>query len=188
VQTTLNVDVASLRTRLLKAVDELSKHVHGRENTLVLDRSEQDSVVAAAVASMTSFLNALWDCRSAVLEPITEALDDLAVDALLSETIDSVDELASHYMVDGIDVGDITVSSLGSASIIYTVTGTISVTLQYGSNSDIRRDEGALIEESFPFHCDIEVPIDDLWNLGLAESTFGVDTSAWHDAMSPDEE
>ena len=38
----LKVDPLPLRKRLLGAIDELSKHVHGRENTLIRDRDEQD--------------------------------------------------------------------------------------------------------------------------------------------------
>jgi hypothetical protein len=137
---------------------------------------------------MLGFLGVMHDCRQAVLEPIAEALDSAAIDALLSETILDVDELASHHSVDEIYVGHVAVKTIGSDTITYHVTGSVGVTLQWGSNSDLRRGDGAELEQSFPFQCEFQVPVDDPWELGLAEPIYGVDTSSWRDAMAPDED
>lgn len=183
----LKVDLPPLRRRLLDTVDELSKHVHGRRNTIVRDQGEQDAIARTTVTAMGAFLDALHDCRAAVLTPIVEALDNAAIDALLSETLLDVDELASHYSLDNVDVESIAVHRIGSGSVTYRVTGSVEVTLQWGSNSDVWRGDGAELEQSFPFWCEFELPLDDLWELDLAEPTCGVDTSEWTDAMRPDE-
>jgi hypothetical protein len=183
----LQVALPPLRTRLLDAINELSKHVHGRKDTILRDQGEQDVVVSRTVAAMAAFLDAMHDCRRAVLEPIAEALDEAAIDALLSETILDVDELASHHSVDEINVERITVHTIAADTITYRVTGSVEVTLQWGSNSDVRRGDGAELEQSFPFQCEFQLPVDDPWELDLAEPTFGVDTSEWRDAMGPDE-
>ena len=41
--------------------------------------------------------------------------------------------------------------------------------------------------QSFPFYCDLVLPLDEPWNLDLAETTYGVDTREWRDAMGPDD-
>jgi hypothetical protein len=187
VKTRLLVDLRPLRARLLKSVDELSKHVHGRKDTIIRDRGAQEVVVSTIVTAMTEFVDAMHECREAVLAPITEALDDAAIDALLSETLLEVDELATHHSVDEVSVERITVHSIGSETITYRVTGSVEVTLQWGSNSDVRRGDGAELGQSFPFQCEFQLPVDDPWDLDLAEPTYGVDTSAWTDAMGPDE-
>ena len=176
-----------LRKRLLEAIDELSKHVHGRENTVINDRDEQDAMAEITVAAVRAFLDAVSDSRSAVLEPIAEALDEAAIDALLSETLGEVDELASHYSLEEVYVDRVVVHTIGVDTITYRATGSVAVVLQWGSNSDVRRGDGAELEQSFPFHCDIELPLDDPWNLDLAETTYGVDTREWRDAMAPDD-
>jgi Predicted pPIWI-associating nuclease len=183
----LKIDLPGLRKRLLGAVDELSKHVHGRENTIIRDLSEQDAVVAQTVAAMGAFLDALHECRQAVLKPIAGALDRGAIDALLSETLLEVDELATHHSVEEIYVDDINVTTIGVDSITYRVSGEVGVTLQRGSNSDVRRGDGAEVEQSFPFQCEFELPLEDPWDLDLAELSYRVDTSKWRDAMAPDE-
>ena len=181
------MDPLPLRKLLLEAIDELSKHVHGRENTLIRDRHEQDAMAEIAVASVAAFLDAVSDCRSAVLEPIAEALDEAAMDTLLSETLGDVDELASHYSLEEVYVDRVIVHAIGVDTITYRATGTVAVVLQWGSNSDVRRGDGAELEESFPFYCDIVLPLDEPWNLDLAETVYGVDTQEWRDAMGPDE-
>jgi len=182
----LGVDPKPLRKALLASVDELSKHVHGRENTIILDHKEQNAMASETIQAMEDFLDAVHDCRAAVLEPIEEALDEAAVDALLSETLGDVDELATHHSIEEIYVGRVAVHAIGPHTITYRATGSVAVTLQWGSNSDLRRGDGAELDQSFPFICDIELPLDEPWELGLAETTYGVDTSDWWEAMAPD--
>lgn len=183
----LKVDPLPLRKRLLETVDELSKHVHGRENTIILDQVLQDAIAETTITAMSSFLDAVHDCRAAILEPIAEALDDAAVDALLSETILEVDELASHHSLEEVYVDRVVVHTIGPTFITYRATGSVAVTLQWGSNSDLRRGDGAELDQTFPFRCDISTFLDDPWELALAETTYGVDTSEWTDAMKPDD-
>lgn len=187
VQQDLMVDPQPLRKRLLKTVDELSKHVHARENTIIVDEAEQNEIAEAIVSAMVEFLDAVHDCRAAVLDPVAEALDDAAVDALLSETLGDVDELASHYSLDEVYVDRVAVHVIGPDLVTYRATGSVGVMLQWGSNSDLRRGDGAELAQSFPFYCDIATPVDDPWELSVAETTYGVDTREWTEAMKPEE-
>lgn len=139
------------------------------------------------MGAMEAFVDSLHACRNAVLAPIAEALDRAAVDALLSETLLAVDEIATHHSVDEIYVDEVTVAAIGVDTITYVVTGSVEVTLQWGSNSDLRRGDGAESGQSFPFECEFRLPLDDPWNLDSAELSYVVDTSKWHDMMTPEE-
>ena len=109
------------------------------------------------------------------------------MDALLSETLLAVDEIATHHSVDEIYVDEVTVAAIGVDTITYVVTGSVEVTLQWGSNSDLRRGDGAETGQSFPFECEFRLPLDDPWNVDSAELSYVVDTSKWHDMMTPEE-
>jgi len=52
----------------------------------------------------------------------------------------------------------------------------------------VSRGDGAGLEQSFPFSCDVELPLSDPWNLERAEPRYGVDVSEWRDVMMPDDE
>jgi hypothetical protein len=183
----LQIDPLPLRQRLLATIDELSKHVHGRENTIILERGAQDELAKTTVAAMTTFLDTLHDCRAAVLGPVADALDEAAVDTLVGDTIAEVDELASHHSIEEVYVDNVAVHAIGPDTVIYRATGSVAVILQWGSNSDVSRGDGIELDQSFPFRCDIEVPLSELWDLSFGEVTCGVDTGEWRDRMGPDD-
>lgn len=183
----LHVDPRPLRKRLLEAFDECSNRVHEREHNVIAGLGEQDAIAGTILAALASLFDAIRDCRAAIIEPIAETLDEAAVDALLSETIMEIDELATHHYIQEVSVGKTKVHAIGPDTIIYRSTGSIDVILQFGSNSDVRNDMGAELEQSFPFTSDIEVSLSEPWNLEWAEPKYGVDVSKWRDAMRPDD-
>jgi hypothetical protein len=188
VKGTLQIDITPLRKKLIKAVDNLSKHVHGREDTIIEGRTEQDSTASAAIEALGTFLDRYHECRKTILDAIEQELDEAAVDALVTETIGEVDELATHHSIEEVYVGETSVRSIGAHFITYRAAGSISVTLQWGSHSDMRRGDGAEAGLSFPFHCDLQVPLDDPFNFTSCEPEYAVDTSSWRDGMGPDDD
>jgi hypothetical protein len=183
----LGVDPAPLAKALRSAIDELSKQIHGRENTISADLAEQDALAGGTLDAMTAFLDAARETRDEVLRPVQEALDDAAIDAMMFETIQDMDELSSHYSLEEVYVDRTVVHEIGPDAIVYRSTGSVSVTLQWGSNSDLRRGEGAELDQSFPFQCDMTLPLDHPWDLDMAETAAGVDTSEWWDAREPEQ-
>ncbi len=101
----------------------------------------------------------------------------------LMQCFESCRPLASHHSLNEVDVDHTSVKAIGPSSVLYRVEGSISVTLQWGSNSG----DGIEVDHSFRFHCDLEVPLDDPWALSLAETLYAVDTGKWRDAMTSDE-
>jgi hypothetical protein len=106
----------------------------------------------------------------------------------MEETLQDVDELASHYSLEEVYVDEAKVLRIGAQTIIYRASGSVNVILQWGSNSDLRHGDGAELFETFPATCDITVAIDDPWDLSGAETRYGVDTSTWREAMAPEQE
>ncbi len=115
-----------------------------------------------------------------------ETLDEEAVDTLMSETIGEIDELASHHSIEEVYTEDTQVLSIGARYVRYQASGTVSVVLQYGSNSDVRRGDGAEMSTSFPFAVEFEVPVEEPRDLRNALIVSGVDTGSWFDG--PDDE
>jgi hypothetical protein len=177
----LQIDVAPLRKRLISAMDDLSKHVHGREDTVITDVTEQDEAARSALEALENFLTTYHECRFAIADPIQEQLSDATVEALLRETIQEIDELATHHSVEEVYVNETKVKAIGPHTITYHAKGSVFVELQYGSNSDVRRGDGALIQDFFPFECDIDVSLADPWNLSTADTSYTVDTSKWYE-------
>lgn len=175
----LGIDIGDIHSRLVRAIDELSHHIHARESTIIYEVGQQDSIVEATSDAMTEFLNLFAVCRREIVSVIEETVSETAVDALLGETIQAIDELANHHSVEEIYVDKVRVKQIGADQIVYEAEGSVSVGLQWGSNSDLRSGDGAEMDESFPFRAEITVPLEAIFDVALGEVTYGVDTSAW---------
>lgn len=92
----LGIDIAPLQKRLTKTIKRLSGQVHAREHTVVRDFAEQAQAAEEMLSALDSIFTTAKQARSAILQPVQEGLDEAAVDALLSETVQAVDELASR--------------------------------------------------------------------------------------------
>jgi hypothetical protein len=186
-KTELGIDPSALRKRLLEAFNNLSKHVHGRADTVIYDDVVVEAEADKVADAVEDLLTAYRDCRAALIDPLLGALDEGAVDSLMEETIQSVDEIATHHSIEEIYVGKTEVEAITSSVVRYRASGSIYVTLQWGSNSDLRRGDGAELNQSFPFSCLFEVPIDEPHDLSCAEIVSGVDTSSWWDGYYDEE-
>ena len=184
----LEIDPRPLRKRLLTAFNKLSKHVHGRQATVVFDPTEIEIETTKIAEAVKELFYSYHDCRSALIEPLLELLDEGGVDSLMAETIESIDELATHHSIEEIYTEDTEVEAITATAVRYRSSGSISVILQWGSSSDLRRGDGAELGKSFPFSCSFEVPIVDPHDLSNADVFSGVDTSAWWDGYYDDVE
>ena len=182
----LGLDPDPLRKSLMQAFNRLSKHVHVRADTVVIDPASQSAEINRSVSAVEELLSAYHDCRSILLEPLIEALDEEAVDTLMSETIGEIDEIASHHYLEEVHTDDTRVLDIGAQFVKYQASGTVSVLLQYGSNADVRRGDGAEMSTSFPFAVEFEVPVEEPRDLRNAVIVSGVNTDSWFDG--PDEE
>jgi hypothetical protein len=173
----IGVDVKHLHEAAIKALDEMNKYTHVRPGMIVDDPHAIAVFVDGAMHALLGLFASFAECRSRVLDALSKEIDDRAVDALITETIQSVDELATHHCVEEVCVEQTRVVSLTHDEIHIKATGTLSVELQWGSNSDLRRGDGATLDDSFPFEVTMRSPIDDISTFYDVE--YCVDTSEW---------
>jgi hypothetical protein len=60
VKDALALDITPLRQKLIKAVDNLGKHVHGREDTIIPARDEQEAAASRAIEALGQFLDTYY--------------------------------------------------------------------------------------------------------------------------------
>lgn len=181
------LDAEELVQEVTDAYRELNKHVHGREKTIVRDVDEQDVIAHEILEALAGLLEAEKEYRATILAPVAEALDTHAVERFVTETVENLDIMASHYSIDWVGLDERRVVAIDATQIEYEIVGSIGVTLLYGSSGDRRRGEGAEIGEEFPYKMRFKVPIEDPHDLKQAEITDEVDTSAWYGIDDEDE-
>lgn len=183
----LGVDLDDMKKRLIAAIDRMGKNIHKPDETIIADVQQQDLFANDIIAATVDFFKTIKAFRKEICNEMSSAIHDAAMDAFISETIMAVDELATHHSVDEVYVGNIYVIGIDANYVTFGASGSISVVLQWGSNSDRRKGDGMEIDQSFPFTCEFKAHVDDLHTFEEGDAPAVVDTSEWTDSMRPED-
>lgn len=181
VQGELGIDVEQERAALLRTIDRLSKFTHVNEQSFGSPADLVERQVLEACRAMASFLECADEARKLLCERVEARVHDDVVGEAISETILSVDEIASHHSVEHVEVEQVHVTAIDHEVIEFTAYGYLEVELQWGSNSDVRRGDGAVMKDSYPLTCKFVSKVSDPEDIEVVEDSLCVDTSSWWD-------
>lgn len=191
VRDALNIDPSDAHRSLRDAIDRLSRFTHVEKEVFDLSADTVDKLSGEITSAFSGFAAVIQDCRSRIIEGLEEAIHESTVSEVLSDSLPAVDEIATHFSLEEVYVDSAEVTDITHDTIHLLARGTLGVTLQWGSNSDIRRGEGAELDESFPFTCALTCTInDDLSpeDLEVLEDSLMVDTREWYGAEDGEDE
>jgi Predicted pPIWI-associating nuclease len=181
IEKVLEIDNQSTIKELLNAINVLNKYTHIEESTFNISKKLTFTFADECLKATKLFIDDIISCRTSVIEKLRDSIDEHLLNETLSNTINSIDELASHHWIDEVYVDHVEIIKLGSKEIQLIAKGSISVGLQYGSNSDVRNDIGAVTEDTFPLtsHLTIKLerPLGSITNV----DNFYVDTSKFYE-------
>ncbi len=177
----LNIDVRKIKSELISAIETLNKYTHIENDTFEVTEKHVYSLANECLAGARYFVDNIIECRQRVIDGLGEAIDHHILDEIISTTIDSLDELATHYYADEFDTEVVEVVIIGPKFLMLRVSGSIGVDLQYGSSSDVRDDMGMVTSESFPFEAELRVGLVRPLGKEASVEKFSVDTSSWYE-------
>lgn len=179
----LGLDFSREYEDLRDAVVRLSEYVHITPQVFALEDDDIDRLAEETIEAVAGLMACIQECRAAVGDRLSEAISDAAVHQVVGESLDAVDELATHYYLEDVYVDSHEVTRITSEAVHFKVSGTLDVTLQWGSNSDLRNGDGAEMDESFDFTCELtcETPNPDSNGLEFVDNSLMVDIGGWHD-------
>lgn len=173
------IDVEDLHDAAIQAVEQLNKYTHIRPGVIEQDEAKIRAFVDDALAALKGLFESFDQCRFLVSEAIFDHIDQEVVAALVAETIQNLDELASHHSIEEVCVEKIKVAEVDHEAVSFAVSGSVSVELQWGSGSDVRRGDGHVADHSFPFSVTMWSPVGDVTD--FQDVAHSVDTSEWWD-------
>ena len=176
---TLGLEFNDWFKEIVVAYDELSKSTHLQPDTILSNEAEVMGLAIRSAEAMHRLLDAIGSTREGILKAVEEQLNKEAIDAILAETVLTIDNIAPHHSIDEIWADDIRVSKIDSEHVWYRVAGTIEAELQWGSSSDFRKGDGAAANHSFPFECDMRASVDSHTELLLDEVDLRVGHGNW---------
>lgn len=176
---TLGLDISEIHKSLKGAVDNLSKHTHIEENTFDISEDQISAFVDETLVSVSALFEAIDDSHHRLTSALWEQIDEATIDTALSETILSIDEISSHHFIEEIYTDKVLITRISNECIEFEALGSVGCKLQWGWGGDLRRGDGAVLSESFPFTCRLWSFVEEPNAIQTDEDAFSVDTSSW---------
>lgn len=181
VREVLGIDIDEINKCLKNAIDRLSRFTHIQEDVFGLPPEQVETLTQETTEAFAELFNAIKRCHDEIVYELHMAIDDAAVEEFLRDTIQAIDELATHHFIDEVCINE-TETRITHDTVHFSVAGMVGVELQYGSNSDYRRGDGTKINVSFPFSCQLicpaAAPSED--SLEMVQGSLTVDTRSWY--------
>lgn len=177
----LGLNIAHERKVLLKIINDLSKYTHVNPSTFNLPQEHSERIANDACQALLKLLCLSDDARDALVIAIGEFVDDAVVSEVMQETVSAVDEIATHHSIEEVGVEGLEVISVNATEVVFIAHGYLEAGLQWGSNSDVRNGNGAVMSENFPLTLKLTAPVNDIQALEAVVDTLSVDTSSWYD-------
>jgi hypothetical protein len=171
----LDLDPSEFHQDFSPAFKELNKRTHLRPDTVITDPAEIEDFANTTIRALLEIFEVADDVRAEIIRSIETHLHDEAIGAFINETIGSLDLIAGRYETGGILIDNMRVLGIDGETIRYEITGSVDVTLHYGSGSD-----ATSIDENFPFTCTTAASTTEPLKLLSDQTEMKVDTSSWH--------
>lgn len=179
IKKTLGIEVDEIHSCLIHAVNNLSKFTHIEPSTFNLPKSEVELHVSQTLEAMTNLFLTIYDCRAKITECLWEHIDQSIINEALESTLRTIDEITTHYCIEEVSINEVEIAAIDHNWIHFIATGKISCELQWGSNSDLRRGDGAVLSDSYPFTCHLYSPVDDPSAIKGHEDAMLIDSRSW---------
>jgi len=175
----LQLDTKEVHKALIVAIDQLSRYTHIEPEVFEIDDQKIAQFASDTLKVLENLLETILICRENIISGLASEIDDSVAEEAIRETIEALDEIASHHYIDEVYVDNVIITDINQHSIFFTATGTIGTELQWGSNSDRKKDIGAVRSESFPFTCSLLSSVLDPQTLEVSTGGLRIDTSSW---------
>lgn len=179
VKHTLQLETSDFTKPLLEAFEGLNKSTHVRSETILSKGHAVRQMIHDVLASLLDLLAAAAIGRDEIKRAIEGVMHNAVFENLISDTIQELDELSTHTLVDGHFIETVTVAVMDAKQITYTLTGQVEVKLQYGSDSDVRNDIGLRQNDSYPYSATVSSKADKPMNIQSNDVTLIVDNSSF---------
>lgn len=187
VRNQLRLETQDIHKALIKAIDGLSKFTHIEPGVFDIKREDVEHYAAQTEQAVAGLIEIIEQCRDKVATALWSHIDEAVVFEAIRQTIDAIDEIATHHCVDEVYIDEVRVIDISHDTVFFRAKGTIGAELQWGSNSDVKNDQGAVMSESFPFECLLTSQVSEPDALEVENDGLRVDNSSWYGRYGEDE-
>ncbi len=174
----LGINFDNVTTKLNQVIGKLNKYTHINET--VFSRGDEAGYEMAknTLMAFNNFLKTITEFRRLIVHSLETELYKQVSDALTNDTIQEIDEIATHYLIESITLDNVTVSKITSSELFIDVDGSVDVEHQYGSDGDFRRGDGLRFENSYSFNTSLVLNVDDPLAVSIDPDSIQVNNSS----------
>lgn len=177
----LHVDVQSTVKEYISLIDELSNYGHNIEESFDIPAETAELQAVRALEIFDQLSELIEERHESLCSSAAHAAKDALVDELLGEVNEELDRLSTHSSVERVQLERLLIVSLDPQRIVYQGSGSVDVRLQYGSDSDVARDDGAVMHDNYPLECGFEAYTSDPLSISIVPGTLKIDTFSFYD-------
>lgn len=180
VKNTLKIDVDIIGKKVGDSIDLLSKYTHINPESFYIEVEKIEELFGKVMDAVILLFQTIEESRALLTQKLEENVNKTVISNLFYETLNSIDCLATHYSIEDFTVDDITLLDIDDTTVYFKATGEVNVKLQYGSDCDLKRDNGMTLNGDFPFTGEFNGRIKEgLTNFELETDTFEVNTDCY---------
>lgn len=183
---TIGEEMVSMIEENTKAVveqyDDLSKFTHITRDIFETDEDEIDVLAKKPLIALIKLLHTIESAKKQFSVQVIDKVSEELFNVFLYETIDEIDCLSTHHYIKFFHLGEANVTGINDSTICFNAKGSVYVHLQYGSDYDLRIDNGLETDIDCPFEAHFSAPIPDkLKEVQLKLDAFDVDTDGYYE-------
>lgn len=131
-----------------KQIDILSKYTHITENTFGIDFMKHKRQSDEIISALIQLLNRILTTRKTIQSKIITHIETELENACYFKLRDDIDWLATHTRVDEYSIEDMQITKIDSQYIYVSVSVCAGIIQQYGSDGDVAKGDGLILNKS----------------------------------------
>lgn len=179
----LKIDVKAAAEYLNGILNSMNAYTHISPKTTNYSDKDIENKVGNVCALFTDLFGLIRKIQNKIYDGVAKRIDRELLETMYMETFDEVDILSTHSTIEEYSLQDLTIERITDRDLKCDVQGIVKVRLQYGSNYDIRNDDGYVTDMSFPFNSSFTCTLteEDIENYIIEQDSIDVDTSSFYE-------
>jgi Predicted pPIWI-associating nuclease len=177
----LHINVDSTIKEYTSLIKELNAYTHITEKTFDIPDEDAELQAMRALETFDQLSELIKERHDNLRSRAADAAKDALAQELFGEVNDELDCLSTHSSVVDVHIEHLAIVSLTPDQIVYQGEGSVDVRLQYGSDSDAARDDGAVTHDNYPLDCQFEAVTSDPLAISIVPGTLKIDTFNFYD-------
>lgn len=179
----LKIDVKAAAEYLNGILNSMNAYTHISPKTTNYSDKDIENKVGNVCALFTDLFGLIRKIQNKIYDGVAKRIDRELLETMYMETFDEVDILSTHSTIEEYSLQDLTIERITDRDLKCDVQGIVKVRLQYGSNYDIRNDDGYVTDMSFPFNSSFTCTLTEegIENYIIEQDSIDVDTSSFYE-------